>query len=129
MAVFAPGTLAPIMKTHHCKLTAIAAAVALGLGLTSRAAEPAETNSAIAALKKQQEELTLENGVADAQLRKELARLSAQKQRLDLENSLAQSRLQSEIATMQTDIDRLVKQTDLLNRRAALKDAERRARA
>lgn len=90
---------------------------------TSLAQSPAHTT-----LRKRQEELTLENNVAELELRKALTAMSAEKQRRELENSLAQQRTQTEIAAMQTELDKLGKQTDLLNRRLALKDAERRTR-
>lgn len=79
-------------------------------------------------LRKRQEQLTLENSVAELELRKALTVMSAEKQRRELENSLTQQRAQAEIAAMQTELDKLNKQTDLLNRRLALRDAERRTR-
>lgn len=85
-----------------------------------------ETNSAFPELKKQQEQLTLENSVADQQLHKELAQLSAEKQRLELQNGLAQQKLQADVAALQTEIDKLTKQLDALTKRAALKEAERK---
>lgn len=95
-----------------------------------RAADPSpsDTNSPLAALKKQQEELTVENGVADQQLKKELSRLSAEKQRLELENGLATQKLQAQAAATQAEIDQLTKKADLLAKQAALKEAERKAR-
>ena len=60
-----------------------------------------ETNSAFPELKKQQEQLTLENSIADQQLHKNLA-------------------------TLQGEIDQLTKQLDALTKHAALKETERK---
>ncbi|MGD0016211.1 MAG: ATP-dependent Clp protease proteolytic subunit [Verrucomicrobiia bacterium] len=95
---------------------------------TAATAKPAEPSTAFPELRKQQEQLTLENSIAEQQLRKELARLTAEKQKLELENSLNQQKLQAEIASMQAEIEKLTKQADLLAKRAAIKDAERKAR-
>ncbi len=92
------------------------------------AAKPAEAPTAFPELRKQQEQLTLENSIAEQQLRKELARLTAEKQKLELENSLNQQRLQADIASMQAEIEKLTKQADLLAKRAAVRDAERKTR-
>jgi ATP-dependent Clp protease protease subunit len=116
------------MKTGHRKFIACVGVALLGIGLASRAADQAETNSPFPELKKQQEQLTLENTIADQQLRKELAKLVAQKQRLELENGIAQQKLQADVATLQAEIDRLSKQADLLSKRNALKEAERKTR-
>ena len=116
------------MKMFRRQLAALA-----GLALAS-AAWPAQTlgetdtNSAFPQLKKQQEQLTLENSIAEQQLRKELSKLTAEKQRLELENSVAQQKLQAEVATLQAELDKLNKQTDLLAKRIALKEAERKAK-
>ena len=91
-------------------------------------AKAAEPSSAFPELRKQQEQLTLENSIAEQQLRKELARLTAEKQKLELENGLNQQKLQAEIASMQAEIEKLTKQADLLAKRAAIKDAERKTR-
>ena len=93
---------------------------------TATAAKPAEESTVVPDLKKQQEQLTLENSVADQQLHKELAKLTAEKQKLELENALNQQKLQAEIASMQAEIEKLTKQADLLAKRAAVKDAERK---
>jgi ATP-dependent Clp protease protease subunit len=116
------------MRIHHRKLIAWAGVALLSIGLSSRAVGQTETNSAFPELKKQQEQLTLENSIAEQQLHKELAKLTAEKQRLELENGLAQQKLQAEVAALQADIDKLTKQADLLTKRAALKEAERKAR-
>jgi ATP-dependent Clp protease protease subunit len=100
----------------------------LSLGLSSRAVGQTETNSTFPELKKQQEQLTLENSIAEQQLRKELAKLTAAKQRLELENGLTQQKLQAKVAALQAEIDQLTKQADLLVKRAALREAERKAR-
>jgi len=92
----------------------------------SAEAKTAEPASAFPELKKQQEQLTLENSIADQQLHKELARMTAEKQKLELENALNQQKLQAEIASMQAEIEKLAKQADLLTKRAAVKDAERK---
>ena len=144
------------MRIYHCKLIACVGIALLSGGLL-RAADPAETNSASPELKKQAELLTLENNIAEQQLRKELAKLSAEKQRVELENSLAQQKLeqqlnqelakpiaekrrlefenslaqqkfQAEVASLQAQIDKLGKQLDLLAKQNALKEAERKAR-
>jgi ATP-dependent Clp protease protease subunit len=95
---------------------------------TAAATKPAEASTAFPELRKQQEQLTLENSIAEQQLRKELARLTAEKQKLELENALNQQKLQAEIASMQAEIEKLTKQADLLAKRAAIKDAERKMR-
>jgi ATP-dependent Clp protease, protease subunit len=123
-----PGTIDRPMKNHQMRLIPCVGVMLLSLGLTLRAADPAETNSAFTELKKQQEQLTLENSIADQQLKRELARLTAEKQRLELTNSLAQQRLQADAGVLQAEIDKLAKQIDLMAKRAALKDAERKAK-
>jgi ATP-dependent Clp protease, protease subunit len=124
----APRKVGDQMRIRHCKLIACAGVALLSIGLSSRAVGQTETNSAFPELKKQQEQLTLENSIAEQQVRKELARLTAEKQRLELENGLAQQKLQAEVAALQAEIDKLTKQTDLLAKRAALREAERKAR-
>ena len=83
--------------------------------------KPADPASAFPALKKQQEQLTLETSISDLQLKKELARIAAEKQRVELENALNQQKLQAENAGLQAQIDKLTKQL-------ALKEAERKAK-
>jgi ATP-dependent Clp protease protease subunit len=116
------------MRIRYRKLIVCVGVALLSIGLSSRAVGQTETNSAFPELKKQQEQLTLENSIAEQQLHKELARLTAEKQRLELENGLAQQKLQAEVAALQAEIDKLTKQADLLAKRAALKEAERKAR-
>jgi ATP-dependent Clp protease, protease subunit len=141
------------MKTTHRNLTAWIGIALLGIGLSSPAGGQTETTNAFPELKKQQEQLTLENSIAEQQLRKELAKftaekqrvelqnsiaeqqlrqelakLAAEKQRLELANSLAQQKQQAEVAALQAELDKLTKQTDLLARRATLKETERKAR-
>ena len=77
-------------------------------------------------LKKQQEQLALETGIADLQLKKALASLLAEKQRGDLESSVAQQKLQAEIFALQGQILKLSAQADLAAKQIASKDAERR---
>jgi len=102
-------------------------------------------------LKQQQEQLTLENSVAQQQLQKDLAKLTAQKQRLELENGITEQRLHADLATLsaekqklelqnnltqqkqqadaaelQARLDTLTKEADLASKRAALKDVERK---
>lgn len=84
-------------------------------------AKEGETPSANPELKKQDEELKLQNSIADQKLRAELFRLTAEKSRLELENAIAQQKLQSEIAALHSQIEKL-------NKQAALKEAERKAR-
>ena len=115
------------MRIRHRKLIAWAGVAFLSLGLSSRTVGQTETNSAFPELKKQQEQLTLENSIADQQLRKDLAKLTAEKQRLELENGLAQQKLQAEGAALQAELDKLTKQADLLAKRITLKEAERKA--
>ncbi len=79
-------------------------------------------------LKKTQEQLTLENSVADLRLKKELSALAAEKQRRELEASIYAQKLQAELASRQAEIDRMNKQTDVLNKTLALKEAERKTR-
>jgi ATP-dependent Clp protease protease subunit len=116
------------MRIHYRKLIEWVGIALLSIGLSSQAVGQAQTNSDFPQLKKQQEQLTLENSIAEQQLRKELATLTARKQRLELENSLAQQKLQADVATLQAEIDRLTKQAAVLNLRTTLKDAERKAR-
>lgn len=80
-------------------------------------------------LKKVQEQLSLENNVADLQLRKDLTVLNAERQRREVEAALAHQKLQAELASRQAEIERLNKQAELLNRTVALKEAERRVKA
>lgn len=97
-------------------------------GSPAAAAKPAETPSPFAELKLAQEKLSLENGIADQELRKTLAKLAAEKQRLELENAVTQQKLQAEISSLQAEIEKLNKQADLLGKRLAVKDAERRTK-
>lgn len=106
----------------------VACGTAAAISVTAAFAADNETNSALADLKKEQEKLTVENTIADQQLKRELAAQAAEKQRLELKNSLAQQKLQAEIASLQAEIDKLTKQADLLNRRSSLKEAEQRAK-
>jgi ATP-dependent Clp protease protease subunit len=140
------------MKIRHHKLIAWVGVALLSIGLSSRTVGQTETNSPFPELKKQQEQLTLENsiaeqqlrqelakltgekqrlelenGIAEQQLHRELAKLTAEKQRLELENGLAQQKLQAESAALQAELDKVTKQADLLAKRATLKEAERKA--
>jgi len=140
------------MRTSHRNLIACVGVALLSIGLSSQTVGQTDTNSAFPELKKQQEQLTLENSIAEQQLRKELAKLTAEKQRfelengiaeqqlhqelakltaekqrLELENGLAQQKLQAEVAALQAELDKLTKQADLLAKRATLKEAERKA--
>src|SRR5947209_6956682 len=58
----------------------------------------------VADLRKQQEQLNLENNIAELQVRRDLARLTAEKQRRELESIIAQQKLQAEIAGAQAEI-------------------------
>jgi ATP-dependent Clp protease protease subunit len=82
----------------------------------------------LAKLTGEKQRLELENGVAEQQLHQDLAKLTAEKQRLELENGLAQQKFQTEVAALQAELDKLTKQADLLAKRATLKEAERKAR-
>jgi ATP-dependent Clp protease protease subunit len=115
------------MKILHHHLIAFFSAALLTAGGSSLAAGQTTTNCPDPELKKKQDQLTLENSVADQQLKKDLAALSAEKQRLELENGLAQQKLQAKQAAVQAELDELTKKADLLAKRAALKDAERKA--
>ena len=140
------------MKIRHRNLIACVGVALLSIGLSSRTVGQTETNNAFPELKKQQEQLTLENsiaeqqlrqnlakltgekqrlelenGIAEQQLHQDLAKLTAEKQRLELENGLAQQKLQAEVAALQAELDKLTKQADLLAKRATLKEAERKA--
>src|SRR5690348_3903342 len=139
------------MKLRHPKSITWAGVALLSLGLSSLAVGQTDTNSAFPELKKQQERLTLENsvaqqqlqkdlakltaekqrlelenGIAEQQLREDLAKLAAEKQRLELQNGLAQQKQQADAAALQAQSDTLAKQVDLLVKKAALKDAERK---
>jgi ATP-dependent Clp protease protease subunit len=115
------------MRLIHHNLIACGCAAFLAATLSSAAAQP-DTNSVNPELKKKQDQLTLENSVAEQQLKKDLAALTAEKQRLELENGLAQQKLQTRQAAVQAELDELTKKTDLLAKQAALKEAERKAR-
>ena len=94
---------------------------------TPPASKPADASPVIfPELKKQQELLTLENSIADLQLKKTLASLAAEKLRRDLESAVAQQKLQAEIASLQAQILKLTTQIDLAAKDVALKDAERK---
>lgn len=108
-------------------MAAWACAALFSLALSAPAQAPAETNSPLDKLKSEHERLSLENRIGDEKLRQSLAKNTAEKQRIELENSLAQQKLQAEIAGLQADIDKLNKQADLVNKRIALKEAERKA--
>jgi ATP-dependent Clp protease protease subunit len=114
------------MKLPHRNLIVCGCSAFLAATLSSTAAQP-ETNSVNPDLKKKQDQLTLENSVAEQQLKKDLATLTAEKQRLELENGLAQQKLQARQAAVQAELDELTKKTDLLARQAALKEAERKS--
>jgi ATP-dependent Clp protease protease subunit len=114
------------MKILHRNLIACGCAAFVAATLSSAAAQP-DTNSVNPDLKKKQDQLTLENSVADQQLKKDLATLAAEKQRLELENGLAQQKLQAKQAAVQAELDELTKKIDLLAKQAALKEAERKA--
>jgi ATP-dependent Clp protease protease subunit len=141
------------MKISHRNLIAGVGVALLSIGLSSRTIGQTDTNSPFPELKRQQEQLTLENsiaeqrlrqdlakltgekqrlelenGVAEQQLHQDLAKLTAEKQRLELENGLAQQKFQAEVAALQAELDKLTKQADLLAKRATLKEAERKAR-
>ncbi len=92
----------------------------------SPSAAPSATPGPFAELKTKQEKLTLENGIAEQELKKSLAALTAEKQRLELENGVAQAKLQGELAATQAQIDKLAKQTDLIQKRLAREEAERK---
>jgi ATP-dependent Clp protease protease subunit len=81
----------------------------------------------LAKLTTQKQRLELENGIAEQQLHQEFAKLTAEKQRLELENGLAQQKLQAEVAALQAELDKLTKQADVLAKRTTLKETERKA--
>ncbi|HTY87930.1 MAG TPA: ATP-dependent Clp protease proteolytic subunit [Candidatus Acidoferrum sp.] len=116
------------MKTNDFKRIAWVGIALLSIGLSPRTSGQTDTNGPFAELKKQQEQLTLENGIAEQQLRKDLAKLAAEKQRLELENGVAQQKQQAEIAALQAELDKLTKQADVLAKRATLKETERKAK-
>jgi ATP-dependent Clp protease protease subunit len=116
------------MRTYYLQQITRTCLAFLFIGVSSQVLGQTDTNSGFPELKRQQEQLTLENGIAEQQLRKDLARLSAEKQRLELTNNLVQQKRQAEVAALQAEIDNLAKQVDLLAKRAALKEAERKAR-
>ena len=140
------------MKTHHSKSIGCLGIILLGIGWASLAIGQTDTNSPVPDLKKQVEQLTLENnlaqqqlqkdlakltsqkqrlelenGIAEQQLRADLAKLTAEKQKLELQNNLAQQKQQAETAALQAQLDTLTKQADLEARQTVLKDAERKA--
>jgi ATP-dependent Clp protease protease subunit len=89
---------------------------------------PVAASPALLELRKRQEQLTLENNITDQELHKALAALAAEKQRRELENTIAQQKLQAEIAALQAETEKLNRQTEIINKRLTLKEAERRSR-
>ena len=141
------------MKIRQHNLIRWMGVALLGIGLSSQTSGQTDTNGAFPELKKQQEQLTLENNIAEQKLRKDLAALTAEKQRVELQNSIAEQQLrqqlaalaaekqrleltnslaqqkqQAEMAALQAELDKLTKQADLLAKRSTLKEAERKAR-
>lgn len=116
------------MRILSCHIRSCVCASLLATLLPASAADLTETNSPDPALKRKQDLLALENGIADQQLRKNLAQLTAEKQRLELENGIAQQKLQAKVAAVQAELDELTKKTELLTKRSALKETERKAR-
>ncbi len=96
--------------------------------LSTTPAPSAQPSQALADLRKVQEQLSLENTVADLQLRKELFALTSERQKRELEAVLGRQRLEAEMSTRQAEIEKLNKQTEIINRRIALKEAERKSR-
>src|SRR4051794_17002563 len=103
----------------HCLIAFVGVAI-LTNHLRAQAPSSSETNAANAELKKKQDQLTLENSLAELQLKKDLAKLTAEKQKLELENSLAATKSQAELLSIQTEIDKLTKQLDLTAKRTAM---------
>ena len=81
-----------------------------------------------AELKRQQEALSAENGLAEQRLKKELSKLTAERQRRELENAIAREKLIAELGQLQAEADKLTRQLELLNKKSALALAERRVR-
>jgi ATP-dependent Clp protease protease subunit len=115
------------MRIRHHNFFVYVSIAVLSFGWSAPVIAAGETNSPFPELKKEQERLTLENGVAEQRLRQELAKASAEKERLELANALEKEKLHAEVAAMQAEIDKLTRQADLVNKRAAVKEAERRA--
>jgi ATP-dependent Clp protease protease subunit len=113
--------------TIHCFIAFVGIAV-LTSDLCAQSPSTTDTNSANTELKRKQDQLTLENSLAELQLKKELAKLTADKQRLELENSVALQKSQADLLTMQTELDKLTKQLDLIAKRGAVTEAERKRR-
>lgn len=82
----------------------------------------------IAALKKEQEKLLLENAVAEQRLKRELARLSEEKSRLELENALNQQKLQAEVGALQAQLEKASRKADLAVKEAVFVDAQKKAK-
>ena len=114
--LFLMGLIAALLLSSGVALRAFAQAAAqTNDAKTAAETKPAPAPDPLSELKKQQEQLSIENGVAEQQLRKELAKLTAEKQKLELENALNQQKLQAENASMQAEIEKLTKQADLMN--------------
>ncbi|MEI6035886.1 MAG: ATP-dependent Clp protease proteolytic subunit [Verrucomicrobiae bacterium] len=114
-------------------LLALVVLCAFLFSATIHAEEPSATAKPAAPitfpeLKKEQEQLSLENSIADLRLKKELSALSEEKQRRDLESSVAQQRLQAEIAALQAQLLKLTSQGDLAAKQVAIKAAERKSK-
>lgn len=85
-------------------------------------------SAALSELRKKQEQLNIENNIADMELHRTLASLTLEKQRRELETSIAQQKTLAEVAALQAELDKLTKQVDILTRRLTLKEVERRVR-
>jgi ATP-dependent Clp protease protease subunit len=114
------------MKTHVRIYLTHLIVLLLALGSFAIRAHCAESKEGDAPttnpeLKKQEEELKLQNSIADQRLRQQLFKMVEEKSRLELENGLAQQKLKAEIASLEAQIEKLTKQ-------AALRDAERKAK-
>jgi len=92
------------------------------------AASVASTNmDPLAALKKLQEKLQLENSISELTIRGQLSNLQTERQRLELENQVAQQKLQAKLSGLQAEIDELTRKNDLAAKKAAAHDAEKKA--
>jgi len=111
----------PYFRVPLICLTALLATALFAARSHAADSKEAEESLANPALKKQEEELKLQNSIADQQLRKRLFKMIEEKSQLELENAIAQQKLQSEVAALNSQIEKM-------NKQAALKDAERKAK-
>ncbi|MGC3988403.1 MAG: ATP-dependent Clp protease proteolytic subunit [Chthoniobacteraceae bacterium] len=79
-------------------------------------------------LRKNLEKLTLENAVADQQLKQDLADVNAQRMKLDAETGLKSQQTQASLTALQDQIAQIDKKTELMRSQLEQKDMDRRTK-